>query len=531
VVPQRASTWNREAWRRHLPQDVDLEGLDLLAEGSLARAWAARWRERPDEVALVDLAAENEALTRADLNRRTAALAAALSRLGLKRGQTMLMSARASVSLVLLHIAALRLGAVVLPVNTAFRQRELDYIVNDCRPSMALVDDAVRANWVQLAAGSETPLTIVDPSDPELLATDDGQGVPLDAAASDDAALLVYTSGTTGAPKGAILSNGNLLAASEALRLAWQWTADDGLVLALPLFHVHGLAVGVHTCLLAGARILLLPRFEPTAVLRACARPDATMFFGVPTMWVRIVDALADDPAGTAALRSLRLLVSGSAPLAPGIFEALEAAIGKRVLERYGMSETITLISNPYDGERRAGSVGWPLPGVEVRIVAHGRDAEREEVGEIMVRGPNVFAGYLNREEATREALDPDRWFRTGDLAWRSADDYVTIVGRAKELIVTGGYNVYPREVEDVLNEHLDVAEAAVVGVPSREWGEEVVAFVVAQVQEGPPAEESLAAWCRQRLANYKCPRRFTFVETIPRNAMGKIVRTRLSDR
>jgi malonyl-CoA/methylmalonyl-CoA synthetase len=530
-VPDRASTWNGEAWRRHLPPHVELDDLDLLAEESLPRAWAARWRESPDEVAVVDLAGETDTVTRDELNRRTAALAAPLSRLGLEPGATILMSARPSVRLVLLHVAALRLGAVVVPVNTGYRQRELDYIVRDCRPSLAVVDDADRASWVRLAAGRETAVRIVHPFDPGLEASDDGQSVWIDAPGRGDAALIVYTSGTTGAPKGAILSHGNLLAASEALRLAWRWTADDGLVLALPLFHVHGLAVGLHTCLLAGGRILLLPRFEPEAVLRACARPDATMFFGVPTMWVRIVDALPPDSAGTAALRSLRLLVSGSAPLAPAIFEAIEAATGRRVLERYGMSETIVLISNPHDGERRPGSVGWPLPGVELRIVNDGRDAEGDEVGEILVRGPNVFAGYLNREEATREALQPDGWFHTGDLAWRSADDYVTIVGRAKELIVTGGYNVYPREVEDVLGEHVDVAEAAVVGVPSREWGEEVVALVVPEVPERAPAEEALAMWCRERLASYKCPRRFTFVDAIPRNAMGKIVRTGLADR
>jgi malonyl-CoA/methylmalonyl-CoA synthetase len=352
----------------------------------------------------------------------------------------------------------------------------------------------------------------------------------LDRAGRDDPALIVYTSGTTGAPKGAILTHGNLLAASESLRLAWRWTADDGLVLALPLFHIHGLGVGVHTSLLTGAKILLLPRFESLAVLQACSRPDATLFFGVPTMWVRLVDAIAQDPAAAAALRSLRLMVSGSAPLAAAIFEQIESCTGKAVLERYGMSETVMLISNPYEGERRPGTVGLPLPGVEVRIMAADREATGEEVGEIQVRGPNVFSGYWNRDEATRDAFEGEGWFRTGDLGRRSEDDYVTIVGRAKELIITGGYNVYPREVEEVLEAHAGVAEAAVIGVPSREWGEEVAAFVVAETTGEAPTEEALTAWCKGRLANYKRPRRFTFIDRIPRNALGKIVRGSLRE-
>jgi len=242
-------------------------------------------------------------------------------------------------------------------------------------------------------------------------------------------------------------------------------------------------------------------------------------------MWVRLIDAIAEDPEQASALRSLRLMVSGSAPLAPAIFDQIETYTGKTVLERYGMSETVMLISNPYDGDRRPGTVGLPLPGVEVRIMAADREAIAQEVGEIQVRGPNVFPGYWNRDEATQDAFEVGGWFRTGDLGWRSADDYITIVGRAKELIITGGYNVYPREVEEVLEAHPGVAETAVVGVPSREWGEEVAAFVVADTIGEPPAEEALIAWCCERLANYKRPRRITFIDRIPRNAMGKIVR------
>lgn len=528
-MTNQVSVWNLEAWRRHLSPDVEVGNLDLLIGDTLPRAWRTRWAEAPGEAALVDLAPGGRTLTREDLNRETAAAAAGLHAEGLKPGNTVLMSAGASTNLILLHIAALRLGAVVVPINTAYRERELGKLVRDSRPALAVVDDDERADWIRFSSERGASLPIVNPADPEPVPLQ--VKVPnntLDNAGRDDVAVVMYTSGTTGPSKGAGLTHGNLLAASQSLRLAWRWTADDGLVLALPLFHIHGLGVGVHSCLLTGAKILLLPRFEPLAVLKACSRPDATLFFGVPTMWTRLVDTLAEDPEQAVALHSLRLLVSGSAPLAPAIFEEIKARCGNTVLERYGMSETITLISNPYDGDRRPGTVGFPLPGVEVRIMASGREAEGEEVGEIQVRGPNVFPGYWNREEATREAFEVGGWFRTGDLGWRTTDDYVTIVGRSKELIITGGYNVYPREVEEALEGHPSVAEAAVVGVPSREWGEEVVALLVADSPKELPAEESLIAWCRERLANYKRPRRFTFIEEIPRNALGKILRGRL---
>jgi malonyl-CoA/methylmalonyl-CoA synthetase len=331
---------------------------------------------------------------------------------------------------------------------------------------------------------------------------------------SGDVALLCYTSGTTGAPKGAMLTHGNALASCEALRLAWRWTADDRLVLALPLFHVHGLGVGLHGTLLSGGSAMLLPRFDADAVLDAAREHDATLFFGVPTMYAR----LAGSPR-VAELARLRLCVSGSAPLPASLHDELDAHAGVRVLERYGMTETIMNVSNPCDGERRAGTVGFPLPGVEVRL--------DDPSGEILLRGPNVFPGYWGRPDATREAFTDDGWFRSGDVGARDHDGYLRIVGRAKELIISGGYNVYPREVEDVLLEHPLVAEVAVVGEPSDEWGETVVAVVV------PPTgaaadEEALLEFAAEQLAPYKRPRRVRFVDALPRNALGKVVRAEL---
>ena len=290
-------------------------------------------------------------------------------------------------------------------------------------------------------------------------------------------------------------------------------------MLALPLFHIHGLGVGLHGTLLAGASAVLLPRFDPDAVLDAAAAHDATLFFGVPTMYAR----LAASPR-VGELGRLRLCVSGSAPLPPAVFDRLADGSGQRVLERYGMTETGMNVSNPYDGERRPGTVGFPLPGVELRLA----DVETGG-GSISSRGPNVFGGYWGRPEATAAAFTDDGWFRTGDIGEHDADGYLRLVGRARELIITGGLNVYPREVEDVLLEHPAVAEVAVAGVADAEWGEVVTAWVVpTPAAAGPPAAAELSGFAAERLARFKCPRRFVFVDALPRNALGKVLRHEL---
>jgi malonyl-CoA/methylmalonyl-CoA synthetase len=298
--------------------------------------------------------------------------------------------------------------------------------------------------------------------------------------------------------------------------LAWRWDEHDRLVLALPLFHVHGLGVGLHGTLLCGGSAVLLPRFDADAVLDAARDHDATLFFGVPTMYAR----LTASPR-VAELAALRLCVSGSAPLPASLHDDLQARANVRVLERYGMTETIMNVSNPYDGERRAGTVGFPLPGVDVRLDPDGGG----DSGEILLRGPNVFPGYWRRDDATRAAFE-DGWFRSGDIGVFDADGYLSIVGRAKELIISGGFNVYPREVEDVLLTHPAVAEVAVVGEPSEEWGELVVAVVVPVAEA--PSEAELLAHAARDLAPYKQPRRVRFVDALPRNALGKVLRHEL---
>jgi malonyl-CoA/methylmalonyl-CoA synthetase len=493
-------------WARHLPAGVRPESVDLLARGSLARAWADGWAAHPDRPVIHDRGTWH---TAGDLDRDSRRVAGRFARAGLVAGDRVVMSAATSYELVVAHVAALRSGLVVVPVNGAYRAREIAVIVGDCAPKAAIVDSTERGETVVDATPG--PVVVTEPT----VDLPDGTEPTLDEAGPEDVALLCYTSGTTGTPKGAMLTHGNTLASCEALRLAWRWTEDDRLVLALPLFHMHGLGVGLHGTLLCGGSAVLLPRFDADAVLDAAREHHATLFFGVPTMYARLAAS-----ARVAELAALRLCVSGSAPLAASLHDELAARAGVRVLERYGMTETVMNVSNPYDGERRAGTVGFPLPGVEVRL---GRGGDE---GEILLRGPNVFPGYWRRDDATSAAFDDDGWFRTGDVGTFDADGYLSIVGRTKELIISGGFNVYPREVEDVLLAHPGVAEVAVVGEASDEWGETVVAVVVAAGD--PPSPDELLAFAADQLAPYKRPRRVRFVDALPRNALGKVLRHEL---
>ncbi len=493
-----------ESVAAHLPAGVAFDPTAGGA-GTLPRSWARHFARAPERRALED--ERGAALCYGALDAASRCAAGRLYGADLRAGDRVLVSAAASLDLVVAHVACLRLGLVVVPANTAYRAAELAHLVGDARPRAAITDDAARADALRAA---DPALRLLTPA----LALPDADPPPLDTAPPGAPALIGYTSGTTGRPKGAVLSHANLLASAESLRLAWRWSADDRLVLALPLFHMHGLGVGLHGTLHAGASAVLLPQFEPGAVVGATLRVDATLFFGVPTMYHRLVAAGAAD-----ALRRLRLCVSGSAALPADLHAAFERACGQRILERYGMTETVMLVSNPLDGERRPGTVGLPLPGVEVRL--EGSPAQIE------VRGPTVFAGYWERPDANAEAFTADGWFRTGDLGELDAAGYLRITGRAKELIISGGYNVYPREVEDALRAHPAIADAAVVGTPSPEWGEVVTAYV-----EGPapPDLTELRRFLADRLAPYKQPRLLHAVDALPRNALGKVQKHRLRD-
>jgi malonyl-CoA/methylmalonyl-CoA synthetase len=501
-------------WREHLPLGGEFRIGDLTTRRCLPAAWASVWGSDPSAPLLYDAGAGDAAhwVTAGEFEERTRDGADALVRIGLRPGDRILWSTGASLPAVVANVAALRAGLVVVPANAAYTSRELVHIVTDVRPAAAIVDDRERARWVADAGAATFPILSVDL---QLIAGDiasashGASSVALDASAPGDPALIAYTSGTTGAPKGAVLSHGNLLANSESVALTWRWEADDRLVHALPIFHGHGLCVALYTSLLRGSSVVLLPRFDVDAVFDASRDHRATMFFGVPTMYHRLA---ASSRVGE--LSPLRLAVSGSAPLAADLHRRIHQHGGVDVLERYGMTETLMTISNPYDGERRPGTVGFGFPGVDVRL-----DGE-----EILVRGPTIFSGYWERPAATAEKL-VDGWFRTGDLA--TVDDgYVTIKGRDSDLIVSGGYNVYPVEVEDVLLLHPAVAEAAVTGTPSDEWGEAVTAWVVAA--GSPPTVEDLVAFASGLLAPYKRPRIVHFVDSLPRNAMGKVRRVDL---
>ncbi len=513
-------------WRAHLPHgpsETPVE-FDLPEPGTLVGAWTAALTAEPDRPLLWGLVdgGSKRWVARGEFLERTAHIAGGLAGAGLVAGDRVLLSGPSTVDLAVAHVACLRLGLVVVPTNGSYREAELSHVVADCSPRAALVD---HDGWATLLARMDPDLLVDSTRHPFADGSAEAGAAPiLDAVSPDDPAIIGYTSGTTGRPKGAVLTQANLLAGAQSVRVAWRWTYADRLVLCLPLFHMHGLGVGLHGTLLAGASAVLQPGFAPDAVLDALDAHDATMFFGVPTMYHRLADHERVDRLG-----ALRLCVAGSAPLAAELHGRLAKRAGVSVLERYGMTETVMLVSNPFDGERRPGAVGIPLPGVDVRLAS---DAE-EGGGEILVRGPNVFARYWERPEATAEAFvadhdGGDRWFRTGDLGAVDDDGYLSIVGRAKELIISGGFNVYPREVDDVLALHPAVAEVAVAGVPSAEWGEEVVAWVVVADGQVCPDVDELRTFARDHLAAYKLPRRVVAVDALPRNALGKVIRHEL---
>jgi malonyl-CoA/methylmalonyl-CoA synthetase len=420
-----------------------------------------------------------------EIDSRSNRVAQLLVQRGLKAGDRLCVYLPNSVEMIDLYLACVKLGVIFVPINILYRDREIDHILTDAEPALVirsadgLADEAA-------AMPEERPSVALD---------------------GDAPAGIIYTSGTTGASKGAVLTHNNFAANASTLLTAWQITESDRFLLSLPLFHVHGLGNGLHCWLASGCRMRLLERFEHQKAASEFLAFRPTLFFGVPTMYVRLLDLPPETAREIGGF--VRLFVSGSAPLPAQVLEAFRSRFGHTILERYGMSENLMDISNPYIGERRAGSIGLPLPGVSVRLVD----------GEIHLKGPNVFAGYWRREEATREAF-VEGWFRTGDLAMRSEDGYYTLNGRKSDLIISGGFNIYPREIEEFLLEQEEVAEAAVTARHDPVRGEAPVAFVVLRREVAP---QELEARCRAKLASFKVPRAFIKVDALPRNAMGKI--------
>ncbi|GAA1361485.1 acyl-CoA synthetase [Streptomyces beijiangensis] len=418
-------------------------------------------------------------------------------------------------------VAALLAGVPAVPLNPRIGGRELEHILSDSVPSLVLA-----------APGDELPPALGALNRLDIDVRAPGKPLPLpDEPPAEAPALVVYTSGTTGPPKGAVLPRRAITSTLDALAEAWQWTGDDVLVHALPLFHVHGLILGILGPLRRGGTVHHLGRFDTDAVARELAA-HGTMFFGVPTMYHRIAEALPGDPALAKALSGARLLVSGSAALPVHDHERIAAATGRRVVERYGMTETLMNTSVRADGEPRPGTVGVPLDGVELRLVEESGEEitayDGESVGEIQVRGPNLFTAYLNRPDATAAAFD-GTWFRTGDMATRDPDGYVRIVGRkATDLIKSGGYKIGAGEIENALLDHPAVREAAVTGEPDADLGERIIAWIVPADPHRPPTVEELAAHVAQQLAPHKRPREVRLLDALPRNDMGKIMKRAL---
>jgi malonyl-CoA/methylmalonyl-CoA synthetase len=420
-------------------------------------------------------------------------------------------------------VAALEAGVAAVPLNPKSGEKELGHILNDSRPGLLLVPP-----------GAELPAAVGDLERVDIDVHGTGGPAPDSAAQDGDPALVVYTSGTTGPPKGAVLPRRAIATTLDALADAWQWTSDDILVHGLPLFHVHGLVLGILGPLRRGGSVRHLGRFSTDGVAREL-NAGATMLFGVPTMYHRIAETLAGDPELVKALGGARLLVSGSAALPVHDHERITATTGRRVIERYGMTETLMNTSVRADGVPRAGTVGVPLPGVELRLVEEDGSPitsyDGETVGEIQVRGPNLFTEYLNRPDATAAAFTADGWFRTGDMAVRDADGYVRIVGRkATDLIKSGGYKIGAGEIENALLEHPGVREAAVTGEPDPDLGERIVAWIVPEDPQSPPALDELADHVAARLAPHKRPRVVHHLTALPRNDMGKIMKRVLHD-
>lgn len=465
-----------------------------------------------------------------DVDRESARLACLFSDLAVERGARVTVQVEKSPQALCLYLACLRAGLVFHPLNTGYREQELTFFLGDAQPAVTVCDPSDASLFERLGAGAGvTHRFTLDAM---------GGGSLIDAAAGvseefetvcsgpDDLACLLYSSGTTGRPKGIMLTHDNLVSNAQTLVRQWGFSAEDVLLHALPIYHVHGLFVATHCALLSGARMRWLSGFDTDAVLDAL--PGSTVMMGVPTYYVRL---LADERLDRERVNTMRLFVSGSAPLLPETFTGFEARTGQRILERYGMSETGMNTSNPLNGERKVGSVGPPLPGVNLRIVD---DADQpltaDSVGRIQVRGRNVFRGYWRLEEKTAQDFSDDGYFDTGDQGRIDEDGYVYIVGREKDMVITGGLNVYPKEVELLIDSSADILESAVFGVPHSDFGEAVVAVVVPASSEQVPDEKSLIADLREKLSAYKVPKRILTLDTLPRNAMGKVLKSELRE-
>jgi malonyl-CoA/methylmalonyl-CoA synthetase len=514
----------------------------------------------PNKIALEFIDPPLQRVTYAELNELVNRTAGYLQSLGLQRNDRVALQLTKSLEFILLHLATIRLGAITLPLNLAYPPDEIEYFLSDsgARLFFGLESNKEKIQSISPRLPQLQECVFLDPTQPErflslTLAPNARTGVSrtpvpgsagvtnyqlpgglemaderrlLDHRDNNDTAVIIYTSGTTGRPKGAEITHGNLISNLQALHEAWGWTPDDVLLHVLPIFHVHGLFVALHGALHAGATTVLMREFYAKRTLQMLSRGQCTVFMAVPTIHQRLLDV---PDAKQFDLSKVRLITSGSDRLPDEVFTGFQQMFGYTLLERYGMTETGMNCSNPLQGERRLGSVGLPLAGVQVRVINpdHAQPLPDGEIGEVQLRGSNLFKGYWKQPQKTAESFTADGWFRTGDLGFREPDGYLTLCGRSKDLIISGGLNIYPPEVERVLAEHPAVAACAVIGCPDREWGERVTAVVVLNQDESISGAD-LIAFCRERLAPYKSPKSIVFKEDLPRNAMGKVQKAEL---
>ena len=497
------------ALRAAFPEDLDTIAVEsvISADSSLCYSWR-------------------------DLDRATAMLANLLISLDLPKGARVAVQVEKSVEAMMLYLATQRAGYVFLPLNTAYQSAEIEYFIGNAEPSVVVCSPA-NFGWVSkiaFKAGTQNVFTLGDDRTGSLLdraAHCSDQNAPA-VCKADDLAAILYTSGTTGRSKGAMLTHNNLLSNAQVLKEYWGWQPNDVLIHALPIFHVHGLFVALHGALLNGSKMIWLSKFDPKIVVQKL--PEATVFMGVPTLYVRL---LAEPGLTKQAACNMRLFVAGSAPLLLETFNLWQERTGHTILERYGMSETTMLTSNPYatkDGERRGGTVGFPLPGVMLRVQDDdGKTLPIGEIGSIQVQGPNIFKGYWRMPEKTLEEFTFDGYFKTGDVGKIDYQGYINIVGRSKDLIISGGYNVYPAEIEGYINDMAGVAESALIGVPHPDFGEVGVAALILKPGANLTPEAVLSA-LKAKLANFKIPKRCFVLQELPRNTMGKVQKNLLRE-
>ena len=459
----------------------------------------------------------------ADLEKESARLARFLTDSGVQKGERVAVQVEKTPQAIFLYLACLRAGFIYLPLNTAYTESELAYFLENAEPVVVVCRAPDLAAFKQIAADKKVRHFYTLDESPEhsllkLSETTESQFETV-ACSKDDVAVILYTSGTTGRPKGAMITHGNLAANGLALKEIWAFSQDDVLLHALPIFHIHGLFVACHCVLLSGSKMLFIPRFNADTIIKLL--PRATVLMGVPTFYTRL---LANPDFTAAVCNNMRLFISGSAPLLEQTFTEFQQRTGQTILERYGMTETGMNTSNPLEGERKAGTVGHPLPGVTARIVDDaGEGVAFNTVGNLQVKGDNVFSGYWRMPEKTAEEFTPDGFFKTGDMATIDDDGYFSIVGRGKDMVITGGFNVYPKEIELEIDELDGVKESAVIGVPHPDFGEAVTAVVARDSSVTECTEENIIATLKPKLANYKIPKRVLFVDELPRNTMGKV--------